>query len=72
MPIVVAPLQKDLVVIKVLADEKTRKHLANLGLTVDSTVQVLSHSGGSVILFVKEGKLALDKNLSTKILVRVA
>lgn len=69
MPIVVAPIGKDLRVVKILADEKTKKHLSNLGITVDSTLQVLSSSGGTVILMVKNGRLALDRNLSTKILV---
>jgi ferrous iron transport protein A len=69
MPIVVAPIGKDLRIVKILADEKTKKHLNNLGLTVDSTVQVLSNSGGTVICLVKDGRLALDRTLSTKILV---
>lgn len=69
MPIVVAPCGKDLTVVKILADEKTKKHLFNLGITVNATLQVLSVSGGTVILLVKDGRLALDRNLSTKILV---
>lgn len=69
MPIVVAPIGKELRVVKVLADEKTKKHLNNLGITVDSTIVVLSSSGGTVICQVMEGRIALDRNLSTKILV---
>ena len=69
MPIVVAPIGRDLRVVKILADEKTKKHLSNLGITVDSTLQVLSSSGGTVIVMVMNGRLALDRNLSTKILV---
>lgn len=69
MSIVVAPIGKELRVVKVLADEKTKKHLNNLGITVDSTIVVLSSSGGTVICQVMEGRIALDRNLSTKILV---
>ena len=69
MPIVVAPIGKELRVVKVLADEKTKKHLNNLGITVDSTIVVLSSSGGTVICQVMDGRIALDRNLSTKILV---
>ena len=69
MPIVVAPCGKDLTVVKILADEKMKKHLNNLGITVNCTLRVLSVSGGTVILLVKDGRLALDSNLSTKILV---
>ena len=69
MPIVVAPIGKEMRVVKILADEKTKKHLNNLGITVDSTIVVLSSSGGTVICQVMEGRLALDRNISTKILV---
>ncbi|MBO4534750.1 MAG: ferrous iron transport protein A [Clostridia bacterium] len=69
MPIVVAPIGKELRVVKVLADEKTKKHLNNLGITVDSTIVVLSSSGGTVICQVMDGRIALDRNLSTKIFV---
>lgn len=69
MPLVIAPLNTELRIIKVLVDEKVRKHLQNLGITIDSTITVLSHSNGSVICIVKDGRLALDKNIATKILV---
>ena len=71
MPIVMAPLHTDVKVIKILTDEKVKKHLENLGITIDSTLQVLSAAAGSVILQVKDGRLALDKQMATKILVRV-
>lgn len=69
MPIVVAPIGKTLRVIKILADEKTKKHLESLGITIDSSVKILSESGGSIIMAIKDGRLALDKSLATKIMV---
>jgi len=69
MPIIIAPLNVDLKVTKILVDDKTKKHLENLGITINSTVRVISSEGGSVILVVKDGRLALDKNIATKILV---
>ncbi len=69
MPIVFAPLNTELKVVKILSDEKTKKHLENLGITINSVVTVLSQSGGSTIIIVKDTRLALDKNLATKILV---
>ena len=71
MPIVMAPMNTLVTVIKILTEDKVKKHLENLGITIGSTVIVLSEEGGSVILLVKEGRLALDKNLATKILVRI-
>ena len=69
MPIVFAPLNIELKIVRVLADDKTKKHLESLGLTVNGSITVLSSSGGSVVCKIKDGKLALDSNLSTKIFV---
>ena len=69
MPIAVAPIGKEIRVVKVIADEKTKKHLADLGITVNATLTVLSSEGGTVIVSVKDGRLALDRTISTKILV---
>ena len=69
MPIIVAPINASLKVIKIMTDEKTKKHLESLGITVNSELIVLSQSGGSIILKIKDGRLALDRNLATKILV---
>ncbi len=69
MPLVIAPLNEELRVIKILTDEKTKKHLESLGITIDSKLTVLSQSGGSSILIVKDGRLALDRNIATKIFV---
>ncbi|MDY4787767.1 MAG: ferrous iron transport protein A [Bacilli bacterium] len=69
MPLVIAPLNQNLRIIKVLVDQKLKKHLESLGIVVNETVNILSKSNGSVVLVIKEGRIALDKNIATKILV---
>ena len=69
MPIVFAPENVNLKVIRILTDEKTKKHLESLGITIDSSLTLLSSSGGPVVCKVKDGRVALDNNLSTKIFV---
>ncbi len=69
MPISFAPAGRVLEVRKVSADEKIKKHLQELGLTVGSKVTLVSSTGGNVILIVKEGRLCLDRQLAAKILV---
>lgn len=69
MPIVLAPTNTELRVVRIVADDKTKKHLESLGLTINSTLNVMSSSGGTVVCKVKDGKIALDRNLSTKIFV---
>lgn len=71
MPIVLAPLLKRLSVTRIIADDKLKRHLENIGLSVNSEVEVLSVSGGSIICRVKDGRLALDKQMATKIFVTV-
>ena len=69
MPIVIAPLNVVLRVVRIAADDKLKKHLESLGITVDGELTVLSSSGGCVVCKIKDGRVALDSNLSTKIFV---
>lgn len=69
MPIIVAPIGRKLRVIKILTSDKTKKHLESLGITIDSELSVVSSSGGSVICLIKDGRLALDREMATKIFV---
>ena len=69
MPIVIAPSGRSLRIVRIAADEKTKKHLENLGITVNGEITVLSASGGSVVCKVKDGRIALDRDVSTKIFV---
>lgn len=69
MPIVIAPQNRTLKIVRIAVDEKTKKHLENLGICVNGELTVLSASGGSVVCQVKDGRVALDRNISTKIFV---
>lgn len=69
MPIVIAPLNKELRIVRITADDKLKKHLESLGITVNGELTVLSSSGGSVVCKVKDGRVALDRQLSARIFV---
>lgn len=69
MPIILAPINVELKIVKVLLDDKQKKHLESLGILVNSTLTVLSSVNGGVVVAVKEGRLALDRNIASKILV---
>ncbi|MDD3947481.1 MAG: ferrous iron transport protein A [Clostridia bacterium] len=69
MPLAIAPINVKLRIIKILTEEKTKKHLGNLGVTIQSEITILSHSGGNSVCIVKDGRLALDHELSKKIFV---
>lgn len=69
MPIFVAPTGAELQVRKISADDKVKKHLQELGITVGGKITLLSSTGGNVIVVVKEGRLCIDRVLASKILV---
>ena len=71
MPIVFAPCNVLLKAVKMHVDEKIKRHLENLGISVNSELEVLSQSGGSVICRIKDGRLALDRDMATRIFVAV-
>ena len=45
-----------------------RQHLAELGFVVDSPVTVVNEIAGSLILQVKDGRIALDSQMAGRIL----
>lgn len=69
MPIVMAPVDVELKVVKVLVDEKTKRHLENLGILVNANLTIISKTDGNIIVKVKEGRLALNKDTAMKIFV---
>ena len=69
MPIALAPLDTEMKVVKILADDKTKKHLESLGILVNSSIRIISSINGGVVVAIKEGRLALDRSIASKILV---
>ena len=69
MPIGLAPTNVEMRVVKILTDEKTKKHLESLGILVNSLITIISSVNGGVVIAVKEGRLALDRSIASKILV---
>lgn len=69
MPIALAPVNQEMEIKKVGAEDKTKKHLQEMGIAVGSKITVLSSGSGGVIVVVKEGRLCLDRTLASKILV---
>ena len=69
MPLPIAPVGAELTVKRVGVDEKTKRHLESLGLTIGSKITVLSSSGGNTIVVIMDGRLCLDRDISSKILV---
>ena len=50
MPIGLAPTNKEMRVVRILADDKTKKHLESLGILVNSLITVISSVNGGVVI----------------------
>ena len=67
MPIGLAPINVDM---KVLADEKTKKHLESLGILPNSSIRVISSVNGGVVIAIK-ALLSLDLSIRRFIIFRL-
>lgn len=70
MPIFIAPTNRELKVVKLIASTDVKRHLENLGFVPGTTIKVLTKTdGGSLICQVRESRLALDGDIAKKIIV---
>ena len=69
MPLAMAKPGETFTISKITGKDQVRQHLAELGFVVDAEVSVVSELGGNLILQVKDSRVALDKDMATRILV---
>ena len=69
MPIVIAPQNQPLTIIKIAADDKTKKHLESLGITANGDVTVLNSRQQSVSQNFRQALTALRRK-HTRIPIR--
>ncbi len=69
MPIVLAPIDTELVVLKIVANQDIKRDLEDLGIIVGSKIKLIANQGGNVICEIKEGRIALDTETARKIFV---
>jgi len=54
---------------KVGGMEETRQFLANLGFTAGSHITIISETGGNLIVSVKESRVAISREMASKIMI---
>ena len=69
MPLTLANVGEENIIKKVGGNPETRKFLENLGFVAGGSVIVVSEIGGNVILNVKESRVAVSKEMASKIMV---
>ena len=69
MPLSMAPEGKESVIRKIGGKEETRLFLERLGFVVGAIVTVVSEIQGNLIVYVKDSRVAIGKDMASKILV---
>ena len=68
MPLTMARPGETVTIRRITGRDEVRQHLAELGFVVDSPVTVVNEIAGSLILQVKDGRIALDSQMASRIL----
>ena len=69
MPLGMAGVEETNIIRKITGRDEVRQHLAELGFVVGEAVTVVSELGGSLILSVKDSRIALDRGMAMRIIV---
>ncbi len=69
MPLTLANVGEENTIKKVGGKPEVRKHLENLGFVSGGNVTVITTLGGSVIVNVKEARVAISKEMAQKIII---
>ena len=68
-PLTYATVNETNVIKKVNGKPEIKKHLEDMGFVTGSLIRVVSEVNGSLIVSVKDVKVALDKQLAGKIMI---
>lgn len=69
MPLTLAEIGEKNIIRKIGGKQEVKAHLENLGFNVGGVVTVVSAIGGSVIVNVKDSRIAVSKEMAQKIMV---
>ncbi|HHY64171.1 MAG TPA: ferrous iron transport protein A [Clostridiaceae bacterium] len=69
MPLSLARAGETNYIRKVMGNDALRRYLSGLGLVTGEKVTVISEINGSIILSIKNSRIALDRNMANLILV---
>lgn len=69
MPLTMAKPGETYIIRKITGKDEVRQHLAELGFVIDTEVTVVSSIAGSLIIQVKNSRIALDKSMASRIII---
>ena len=69
MPLGMASVGDTNIIKRITGQDEVKQHLSELGFVVGAEVTVVNELGGTLILNVKESRVALDKTMAMRIMV---
>ena len=69
MPLILAEAGEEAVIQRVGGSPDMKKHLEDMGFVAGGTVTVMNTIGGNLIVKVKESRVAISREMASKIMV---
>ena len=69
MPLTFATVGEDNIIKKIGGNPQVKQHFENLGFVTGGIVSVVSTIGGNLIVNVKDSRVAISKEMASKILI---
>ena len=69
MPLTLTNIGEENIIKKIGGLPEVKSHLNDLGFVVGGTVTIISDIGGNLIVNVKESRVAISKEMASKIMV---
>lgn len=69
MPLTFADAGEENIIKKIGGRPEVKQHLENLGFVVGGTVSIVSSIGGNLIVNVKDSRVAISREMASKIMV---
>ena len=69
MPLSLANIGEENLILKVGGNPEVKKHLEDLGFVAGGTATLISSMGGNVIVKAKESRVAISEEMARKIMV---
>ncbi|MDE5549665.1 MAG: ferrous iron transport protein A [Clostridia bacterium] len=71
MRLIIAPIGKQGKVVKIDTDEKTKNRLQNIGIIEGGNIVLMQSNFGDVIVKVRDCRVAMNKDVASKIIVEI-
>lgn len=69
MPLTLANVGEENIILKIGGSPEVRQHLENLGFVAGGRVTVITTMAGNIIVNVKEARVAISREMAQKIMI---